>query len=211
MKLADLLTLPAGRRAKYVVLVVGILVAGALASQAGKLEGALRDEPASTLPSNAESLRVLEASRGFPSADETSAVIVYRRDGGLTAADRARVEADRRELDGLGGAVGTTRPAQSSDDGTAALLVTPIDDDGEPDTVPDAVDRIRGVTGDGGGGLRVAVTGAAGFEADISRVFEGVDVDLLIGTGALVLVLLVLIYRSPVFWIVPFVTVLLAE
>ena len=211
MRPVDLLTLPAGRRAKYVVLVAGILVAGALASQAGKLEGALRDEPASTLPSNAESLRVLEASGGFPSADETSAVTVYRREGGLTPADRARIDAVRGALDSLGGAVGATAPPQTSDDGAAALLVTPIDDDGEPDPVPAAVDRIREVTGDGGGGLRVAVTGAAGFETDISRVFEGVDVDLLIGTGALVLVLLVLIYRSPVFWIIPFVTVLLAE
>ncbi|HSC90097.1 MAG TPA: MMPL family transporter [Gaiellaceae bacterium] len=211
MTIDDLLTLPAGRRAKYVVLAVSLLVVGALASQAGKLSDALRDDPASTLPSNADSLRVREAEARFPSAGRTSAVVVYRREGGLTAADGSRIEADRRRLDALGPPIGASVGPQRSEDGAAALLVVPVTDDGQPDTVPDTVDAIREVVGAGDGGLRVAVTGGAGFEADIANVFDGLDVDLLLGTGLLVLVLLILIYRSPVFWIVPFVTVALAE
>ena len=61
------------------------------------------------------------------------------------------------------------------------------------------------------GGLDVAVTGGAGFAADVEGVFGGIDGILLIGAGSLVLILLILIYRSPIFWVIPFFTVLLAE
>ena len=57
----------------------------------------------------------------------------------------------------------------------------------------------------------MAVTGGAGFAADVEGVFGGIDGILLIGAGSLVLILLILIYRSPIFWVIPFFTVLLAE
>jgi RND superfamily putative drug exporter len=60
-------------------------------------------------------------------------------------------------------------------------------------------------------GARAYVTGGAGFAADVSDVFGGINGTLLIGAATIVLILLVLIYRSPVFWLIPFFTVLLAE
>ena len=60
-------------------------------------------------------------------------------------------------------------------------------------------------------GLETYVTGGAGFAADVSDVFGGINGTLLIGAATIVLILLVLIYRSPVFWLIPFFTVLLAE
>jgi RND superfamily putative drug exporter len=55
------------------------------------------------------------------------------------------------------------------------------------------------------------VTGAAGFGADAIEVFGDINGQLLLAAGGLVLLLLILIYRSPIFWIVPFFTVLFAE
>ena len=55
------------------------------------------------------------------------------------------------------------------------------------------------------------MTGPAGFSADASAAFEGINSTLLFSTVALVFVLLVLIYRSPIFWILPLFAVLLAE
>ena len=75
-----------------------------------------------------------------------------------------------------------------------------------------ATDRIRAqahaLRGDG---RRVEVTGAAGYGADAIDVFGDINGQLLLAAGGLVLILLILIYRSPIFWAIPFFTVLLAE
>ena len=60
-------------------------------------------------------------------------------------------------------------------------------------------------------GIEVEVTGPAGFSADASRAFDGINTTLLFATVGLVFVLLVLIYRSPIFWALPLVSVLFAE
>ena len=55
------------------------------------------------------------------------------------------------------------------------------------------------------------VTGAAGYGADAIKVFGNINGTLLGVTALVVLILLILIYRSPIFWAIPFFTVLLAE
>ena len=55
------------------------------------------------------------------------------------------------------------------------------------------------------------MTGAAGFGADAIEVFGDINGQLLLAAGGLVLILLILIYRSPIFWTIPFFTVLFAE
>ena len=88
----------------------------------------------------------------------------------------------------------------------------PIVAGGDEQILIDAVDSIREIAGeDLPAGLTVKVTGPAGFSADASAAFEGINSTLLFTTAILVLVLLVLIYRSPIFWIIPLFAVLLAE
>src|SRR6188472_682287 len=89
--MARLLTLPAGRTAKWIVLIVVVLVFLGLASQAGKLEGAQKNESSSWLPADAESVKALDAVKKFPGGELAPAVVVYERRGGLTAADKARI------------------------------------------------------------------------------------------------------------------------
>lgn len=60
-------------------------------------------------------------------------------------------------------------------------------------------------------GLTVKVTGPAGFSRDAVNVFASINGTLLLATGALVFVLLILIYRSPIFWVIPLFSVLMAE
>src|SRR3954470_10063770 len=93
-----LLTLPAGRTAKWIVLVIVVLVYGGLASQAGKLEGAQKNESSSWLPSDAQSVKALEAVKQFPGGELAPAVIVYERRGRLTATDRTRIEETVQKL-----------------------------------------------------------------------------------------------------------------
>jgi RND superfamily putative drug exporter len=199
-----------GSRAKFAVALLVILVAGALASRAGKVE--TTGDPAVLLPEGAESVRALKDIERFRSGDVTSAVVVAYRDGGLRADDRERLDALKRELDAAElPRTGPVAPARYSEDGAAGVVIAGLRDTGE-DEVVDAVRRIRAAAAAAEGfGLEIAVTGGAGFAADVEGVFGGIDGVVLIGAGSLVLLLLILIYRSPIFWVIPFFTVMLAE
>ena len=64
---------------------------------------------------------------------------------------------------------------------------------------------------DPGGGLEVKITGGAGYAADAIEVFENINGTLLLAALTLVIVLLILIYRSPIFLFIPLAAVMFAE
>jgi RND superfamily putative drug exporter len=93
----SLFTFPAGRRAKWVVFAVwliGIFVVVGPANLPGKFEEAENNEATSYLPGSAESTDALEATEELQNGELAPAVIVYRRDAGLTAADRRTIVED---------------------------------------------------------------------------------------------------------------------
>jgi RND superfamily putative drug exporter len=162
------------------------------------------------LPSKAESVKVLERIEEFPSGERFTAVVVYRRDGGLSARDRLTIAEDRAQLARVATA---GRPPASiiSRDRTTALNVVPLKATGEGDIVTRDVDRIREAVRGAPPGLQLEITGPAGFAADAIDVFESINGTLLAATALLVFVLLILIYRSPIFWLIPFLAVIVAE
>ena len=102
-------------------------------------------------------------------------------------------------------------PSISEDESTALLLVRTNSEESEE--IQDNVDAIRDVVPDPDGTdgeLRAYVTGIAGIVSDSIEVFESIDVTLLVVTVSLVLVLLLLIYRSPVVALVPLFVVAIA-
>ena len=208
------LTLPSGRRAKWIVVAFWLITVFAFsaANLPSKFEEIQKNDSASFLPSDAESTKALEATKEIQGAENVTVVAVYRRDGGLTAADRKQLAADRAELNAL--KLRNTGPfgePRISPDGTSALLLADIATDGESDTILKPVDEIRDRISDPGGGLQVQVTGSAGFSADAIKVFENINGTLLIAAVALVFLLLAGIYRSPLFLWIPLVTVGFAE
>ena len=211
--MAKLAGIVSGRRSKFVVLGLWVVLVVALGPLAGKFESAQQNEPSSFLPGDAESVRVLDAADGFPSGQATPAIVVYSAPAGFDDVTRAAVGARRdaivaAEIEGVAGVT----PPVYSDDGKAALLTVPIIAGGDEKVLIDAVDSIREVAGeDLPPGLEERVTGPAGFSADASAAFEGINSTLLFTTVALVLVLLIFIYRSPIFWVIPLLSVLLAE
>lgn len=209
------LLITTGRRSKFLVAILFVLLAGGLASQSGKLEQVQKSDTADFLPGDAESVAALELARRFPSGDVAPAIVVAVRDGGLEPADRRAVEQVREEAGseraGLPLASPRLPPVQFAGDGEAALLPIPLRA-GDGDAVAEAVKELRAqLSAAAPDGLETAVTGPAGFSTDLKEVFAGADTRLLAITGGLVLILLILIYRSPVFWLVPFFTVLLCE
>jgi putative drug exporter of the RND superfamily len=206
-----------GRRTKWVVIVLWIVGVLALSPLAAKLGDATRDETASFLPEEAESTRVQELLKDrFPGGETTIGLIVYKREGGLTEADRTKIARDAQRVDD---AIPVTQPAQVpfspdappglvSQNGDAAYTVVTVPLDF--DRVADWGKESRDLVGDGGDGLEVYVTGDLGLWADFEEVFGELDTRLLLATVVLVLVLLGAIYRAPLIAIIPIVVVGLA-
>jgi RND superfamily putative drug exporter len=213
--MSRLFTLPAGRRSKWVVfLAVFVIFGGVAGAFAGKFENAQKNETSSFLPGDAESVKALDAVKQYPGGEIAPAVIVYERRGGLTARDRGTLAADRAKLNA--GRPSLVLPAGRpviSPRGDAAIIVQPVraPDNGNSDAFKDAVQHIRDTVSGERGGLTVKVTGGAGYSLDAIKVFGNINGTLLLATALIVLVLLIIIYRSPIFWAIPFFTVLLAE
>ncbi len=249
-------TFSAGRRAKWIVFAVwfiAIFIAAGPANLPGKFEDAESNEATSYLPGSAESTKALNATEELQDGEIAPAVIIFRRESGLTADDFRTIEEDVGKMtkkqfagvipDGETAASGgkpnggpgaeagyppgcggptTTVPGQPpdyapfvgpvcSEDGRAAIVTAYIKAEGEGDRIVDPVKFWRDEITDQGGGLQVKITGGAGFSADAIEVFEGINGTLLLAALALVIFLLIVIYRSPIFLFIPLIAVIFAE
>jgi len=196
------------RYMKFVVIAFWLVVVALLGPLAGKLTGAQDNDAASWLPAAAESTQVIEVASSFVSSNTIPAVIVYENPDGLTPDDLTAIAADAQEfgtLDTLDGEVVGPIP---SEDGQAAQIIVPLDlgKDGW-DLAADAVDDLRATAEQGlPSGVTVYVTGPAGQAADSSKAFEGIDGTLLYAAAGVVIVILLLTYRSPVLWLLPLIS-----
>jgi putative drug exporter of the RND superfamily len=98
-----------------------------------------------------------------------------------------------------------------SPDGKAAIITAYIKGNGDADSLLDPVKFWRDTVSDPGGGLEVKLTGAAGYSADAIEVFTSINGTLLLSAATLVIILLILIYRSPIFFLIPLAAVMFAE
>jgi putative drug exporter of the RND superfamily len=197
------------------VVLIWLLIIVRLNGFAGHLSHVTDDSATAYLPSAAASTRVVElqeeAQRGAGQPQSDQAVVVFARDAGLTAADMSAVVSARSSVAGLASKVaglGAPGPLQRSADGKAveftANVTAPVDSLTSADS--DAVAAIRGVVGSSasraGGGLQAAVTGSAGITAD-SGVKSGNQTRLLLTALVIIAVILLIVYRSPLLWILP--------
>ena len=195
--------LPAGRRSKYVVLVFWLLVLFAAGPLAGKLQGAEKNDSSAWLPGSAESTQVFNQSAEFQPKDVFPAVVVYERTAGLTDADQTKVADDVEKYGGLEGVTKVVGPLPAKD-GQALQVLVPINlGTGGWAKAGPAVDHIRAIADAGGNGLSAAITGPLGYAADSGNAFKGIDGVLLYGTIIVVVVLLLITYRSPILWLLP--------
>ena len=166
------------------------------------------------LDEDVESVLVERAQQSLPGAQGQTALVVWEREdgGALTAQDLAGVAGASASVADLaaGGRVPAPQPAP---DGTVALVPVPLPPSGvagaeaEEAVVAD-VDALRQRLTDAAPvGLRARVTGGPAFAADLTKVFAGADTRLLLATAAVVAVLLLITYRSPVLVVVPLLVV----
>jgi putative drug exporter of the RND superfamily len=217
-KLAGFVT---GRRTKFVVVAAWIVLAFVLGSVGSKLADVTNDQNESFLPKSAESTKVLaRLNEDFPGGQTVTGLVVYRRDGGLTAADKAKIRSDARRAEADPelpprlnpvlpfGPSGRPRPGLVSADGSVAYSAFTVPDDN--DKSGDWGKALKRVVGDGGDGLHVYLSGNLGFSADAEEVFGSLDTKILLATVLLVVILLLLIYRSPLVALIPLVVVALS-
>lgn len=160
-----------------------------------------------TLAVGADSTKAAELRERLPQSNDTTAVVLFSRDGApLTDEDRAAIQQRAASLPGA-----TGMPAVPSEDGTAALVVVPVSAGNAP-AAAKVVGEIRtAAKADLPAGLSATVTGPAAIEADLSAVFEGANLRLLITTASIVAILLVVTYRSPILWLIPLTVIGIAD
>ena len=158
------------------------------------------------------STRAEQLQSHLPTSGVQPAVVVVSRDdaGPLTAPDRTALASTAAGLArfAVGGQVA---PPEVSPDGTVALVAVPLATAGGDAAVTATVKDLRSTLSGLPAELTAQVTGGPAFTADLSAVFEGADVSLLLVTVGMVALLLLVTYRSPFLWIVPLVVVAATE
>ncbi|MEE6263506.1 MMPL family transporter [Plantactinospora sonchi] len=199
----------AGSRSRTALLGAALLVVGwlAVAAVAGPYAGRLGEvavnDNAAFLPEDAEATRAQRLAADFAERETVPALVVYTRAGGITDADRQRVAAAATRFSGIPGVVTPLPPPIPSTDGMALQVIVPVDS-ADGDRTPEVVGELRRTAEQSAtDGLRVAVGGPAGLLGDLVEVFSSIDGPLLLVTLGVVLVILLVVYRSPVLWIIP--------
>jgi RND superfamily putative drug exporter len=197
--------IPAGNWTRWVVVgfwVVVLIVAFPLSK---KLNGAEKNDASAYLPASAESTKVLDVLSRFQSPNIYPGVVVYERASGLTAADRAKAAADARSFAAVQGVVpGQVVGPILAADGKAMQTVVQVNLGSQGwNKAASAVTSIRTIARSEAHGLTSYVTGPLGNAADTSDAARGIDGMLLYAALAVVIVILLITYRSPVLWLLP--------
>src|SRR4051794_18517465 len=210
-----------GRSGAAAVLVVWLVLSGVVPALAPRPASIQDNRTVNNPPASAESLRAQQILRAeFPDLRGVPALIVVARPGGrLSAGDIAAVHAMTTRLSGPGveqQLLERGRPGHrwgrptfddrmiSPDRSTATIVVPVLADAGDPG-FPDEITAIRAAIGgvERPAGLRVAVSGPAGIVADTVAVFSRGNLVVLLGALALVLVILLIVYRAPLLAAIP--------
>lgn len=175
------------------------------------------------LPDGAESAKVeniVEANTTSRSAPMLA--VITRKDGGkITDADKGagmaafkRMMAADRKVDAAEARKASEGmpPMIPSKDGKAILLLVPVTTELSGLNFVPVVEGVRDAARDGlPDTLQLNTTGGPAFAADSANACEGADFRLLALSAAVVAVLLLLTYKSPILWIIPLLIVGVAD
>lgn len=219
----------AGGKTKWITLLVWIAVVGALTMIWPSVNSQVINN-ASNLPEDSQSVRAAAvAEKEFPAGSGVPALLVWHREGGLSEEDLLHITAVYSKLEQqplehqnfvppLGQLPPQALQASLSEDGST--LVTPVlfDKNADSDQLGESLTAMKKLVGtetgtdpsavkQDSGDLSLRVTGPVGISVDATGLFKNADVSLLIATVILVLVFLLLIYRSPILALIPLIGV----
>lgn len=203
----------ASRKRTVITVLTWILAAGMLGGLAPSLDSVENNSAANLPPVASDSMKARAlVQEVFPAHAANPAVIVVQGDNPkATAQDVQQITgalSDPTRPHGVLGVISTATPPKSSTglvsaDGGTQLIVVPIAGSPSDDAFIDTVADVRKIASQTASSSTVAVTGPAGIAADTIKVFSGGNMTLLFATILLVLMLLLVIYRSPLMALVP--------
>ena len=159
----------------------------------GKVSEVAENDASQFLPASAESTTVDDRYLDFVGGDELPAIVIFHADEQLTETQLEELSLLGENLADEAGVLSSS-PLVPSEDGEAAQLFLGLDPDLPPD---DAVSELRAILdAETPEGVTQYLTGPAGFSADIVEAFAGIDGLLLIVALSVVLVILLIVYRS---------------
>ena len=210
---------------KWIVFAAVIAITVVMSGLSAKLIDVQNNEASSWLPGSAESTKVVEELTGTIDPNDIPTLIVYHRSSGLTDADLAAMDEHAQEIAQIDGvtdrgvispnaaaeleAQGQPVPPLVSEDGQVAYLALTFNfgENGWND-IPAAADEIRDIAQIDG--VTVHLAGFGGQAADAAEAFEGIDTNLIMITLLVVIVILLLTYRSPILWLLPIISAVVA-
>ena len=216
-----------GPKTSWVTLLVGLIFAvlSFTAFAAENTDAA----PTNGLPDNAEVVLVDDALAAMPNSEGTAAVLVFAKDSGeFTDEDLLWLQGEfDPTIQMLSGGANENfleftnveimgeafvPPATVSEDNTTAVITIPMDEIDDVEPRGERIAEIRAIAASNAPlGITAYVTGPEGFQVDLAGVFEGADFVLLGSTVIIVIILLLITYRSPTLWIVPLLVVGVAD
>ncbi|PCC50913.1 MMPL family transporter [Brevibacterium aurantiacum] len=193
-----------------VLLVAWVAIAGVGGPYFGKISEVATNDRSSFLPESAESTKAQALIDQFSDLDYVPAIVVLENKDGISDSDRSDLEDLTATLEDKELLAADASPIIPSEDGDALELILPV----STETAADDVEQIRstiaatfpiaaeaatvdGEAKDATTSANVQVTGPAGFSADLSEAFAGIDGILLLVALIAVFVILIIVYRSP--------------
>ncbi len=229
MRLQRLAASVTGPRGRWITVAVWVALGLAGLFARAHINDVTAAGQSSYLPAHAESTQVVNLlQRDFKGGNDVPVLVVFERNGGLSAADLDTIGKLGEGLErlGLSGSTpvfapfseqtkqplgGVARIARGvgpiSRDGEAALVALAIDSE-DRGAIVGGVKKIRAyLAAHRHPGLHSYVTGPGGLAADLEQVAEDAGQTLLIATLSLVLLLLLLVYRAPPLALLPLLVV----
>ena len=212
------------------VVIIWFIITGFFGPLFGKLTSVQENNNSSFLPKGAEATQAANLIEGFSADSFLSFPTLILFEGKVTPENLAAINAHMAGVGSL--TLGDTdkkisdyiAPDQAisvfpSEDGKAILANVPLDGNAISELLPNdepvlpaIVEALREDVKPlaDANGVSHYVTGPAGLLGDLFGAFGGIDSTLLLTTLAVVAVILIVVYRSPVLWIIPLLSALFA-
>ncbi|SFD13453.1 putative drug exporter of the RND superfamily [Bacillus sp. 491mf] len=213
-KLARFISSPKGAKIVLIAWILAIGVLSFIAPSAKKYatssgEGSIHEDTPSAVAQ-----KIVDEQ--FPSKDGAVALLVFHGKNAITEADRAKISEISKWLSSddkpkhvvsalpFHKLPKATQDKMFSKDNTTILLNVALTKDLESDQIYETLDQIRNhVKQMDIGDLKLEITGPAGIAADTITLFKNADFVLMFATIGLILIILIIIYRSPLLAIIP--------
>ena len=178
-----------------VLILIWLTSAGVGGPYFGKIDQVSSSDLSTFLPKNAESTKVKDELAKFQTSGTIPAIVVFESDTALTDSQKSQLMTAREAMQKTGVVKGEVSQPVYSEDGKGGFVLVPIDSDTKFAPV---ITKLQEAVKQSNLSMRSAFTGPAMFARDLNKAFAGIDGTLLVVALAVVFMILLVVYRSPV-------------